>query len=172
MNFSSTSDSLSSHGRKMIVAPCTQQCSPVIVDCQIRTRCKCCLCMTHRWRQHEEAGLNRREKYLPRRARRALSGVDNRRKTFCSYGAISLRDGVEYNSSLPDHHARHCAFCRRRAEAVGTHHGVLEIPTIDAASCQAHAACSLSQVIEGFADEQSFAALTVHTPPFYFICRS
>ena len=80
---------------------------------------------------------------------------------------MPLRESVECNSSLPNDHARHCAFCRRRTEAVGTHHRVLEISTIDASSYQTHAACSLSQVIEGFADEQSSAALTEHTPSSY-----
>ena len=83
-------------------------------------------------------------------------------------GAIPFRATVENNSSLPHYHARHCASYRRRAEAVGTHHGVLEISTIDASSCQAHAACSLSQFTESFADEQPSAALTVHTPPCLF----
>ena len=97
----------------------------------------------------------------------------NRRKTFRSYRVIPFGDTIEYNSSLHHSHARHRSFCRRRAEAIGTHHGILEISTIDASSGQAHAAFSLSQVTECFADEQSSAALTKHTPsPFYFICRS
>ena len=90
----------------------------------------------------------------------------NCRKTFRSCGVISLGDIIEYNSPLHDSHARHRSFCRRSAEAIGTHHGVLEISAIDASSCQAHAAFSLSQVTEGFTDEQSSAALTEHTPPF------
>ena len=98
----------------------------------------------------------------------------NCRKTFRSYGVIPFGDTIEYNSSLHHSHARHRSFCRRRAEAIGTHHGVLEISTIDASSCQAHAALSLSQVTEGFADEQSSAALTEHTPPpsILFVARS
>lgn len=76
------------------------------------------------------------------------------------------RASVEYNSSLPDYHASHRSFCRRRAEAIGTHHGVLDISTIDASSCRAHANCFLSQVTEGFVDEQSLAALTGHTFSF------
>ena len=62
MDFSSTSDSLSSHGRKMIVLLALSN-VPFVVACEIRTRCKCCSCMTHRSRQHEEAGLNWRKKY-------------------------------------------------------------------------------------------------------------
>jgi len=88
----------------------------------------------------------------------------NCRKTFRSCGVISLGDIIEYNSPLHDSHARHRSFCRSSAEAIGTHHGVLEISTIDASNCQARVAFSLSQVTEGFADEQSSAALTEHTP--------
>ena len=96
----------------------------------------------------------------------------NCRKSFRSYGVIPFGDTIEYNSSLHQSHARHRSFCRRRAEAIGAHHGVLEISTIDASSCQARATFSLSQVTEGFADKQSSTALTEHTHPFCFICRS
>ena len=89
----------------------------------------------------------------------------NCRKTFRSCGVIPFGDTIEYNSSLHHSHARHRSFCWRKAEAIGTHHGVLEISTIDASNCQAHTAFSLSQITEGFADEQSSAALTEHTPP-------
>jgi hypothetical protein len=96
------------------------------------------------------------------------------RKTFrssdgCTFFRVSF---YEYNSSLPDHPTRHCPFCSRRAEAIGTNHGVLDISTIDASSCRAHAACFLSHVTEGFADEQSPATLTEHISSFCFLCRS
>jgi hypothetical protein len=93
------------------------------------------------------------------------TAMHNCRQTFRSCGVIPFGHAIEYNSSLHHSHARHRSFCRRRAEAIGTHHGVLEISTIDASNCQAHAAFSLSQVTEGFVDEQSSAALTEHTPP-------
>lgn len=48
---------------------------------------------------------------------------------------------------------RHRPFCRRRVEAIGTHHGVLDISTIDASYGQAREACVFSQVIECFSDE-------------------
>ena len=82
------------------------------------------------------------------------------------------RARVGYNSPLPNYHARHRSFCRRRAEAIGTHHGVLDISTIDASSCRVHAACFLSQVIAGFSDEQSSATLTDHTSSYCFLCRT
>jgi len=90
-------------------------------------------------------------------------------KTFRSYGVIPFGDTIEYNSSFHHSHARHRSFCRRRAEAIGAHHGVLEISTIDASSCQTHTVCSLSQVTEGFTDEQSLATLTGHLPSFCFL---
>jgi len=84
-------------------------------------------------------------------------------------GEIPFSVTIEYNSALHHSHARHRSFCRRRTEAIGAHHGVLDISTIDTSSCQVRAAFFPSQVTEGFADEQSFAALTEHTPllPFY-----
>lgn len=93
----------------------------------------------------------------------------NCRKTFRSYRVIPFGDTIEYNSALHHSHARHRSFCRRRTEAIGAHHGVLDISTIDTSSCQFRAAFSPSQVTEGFMDEQSSAALTEHTPlpPFY-----
>ena len=84
------------------------------------------------------------------------------------------RECLEQNSSLPDHsarpspHTRHRPFCRRRVEAIGTNHGVLDISTIDASCCREHAACFLSQVTESFTNEQSPAALTGHRSSFCF----
>jgi len=50
----------------------------------------------------------------------------------------------------------------RMAEAIGTNHGVLDAPTINASCCQAHASDLISQFSEHFADQQSFAAVTKH----------
>src|ERR1700675_449112 len=93
-----------------------------------------------------------------------INGRNTLRRTFrSSDGCILFRVSFyEYNSSIPDHPTRHRPFFRRRAEAIGTNHGVLDISTIDASSCRAHATCFLSQVTEGFADEQPLAALTEH----------
>ena len=53
------------------------------------------------------------------------------------------------------------------AEAIGTNHGVLDAPTINASCCQAHAPYLSSQFSESFADQQSFAALTKHRSSFF-----
>lgn len=110
---------------------------------------------------------------LPRRNRITGSGGAQTHKTFRSYGAIPFRvRSWEQDSSPPDHPAKLRPLCRRRVEAIGTNHGVLDISTIDTSCCRAHAACFLSQVTEGFADEQSPAALTDHRSSFCFLCRS
>ena len=96
------------------------------------------------------------------------SGMAQLPWAFGSCGAILFRvSSWGHESPLPDHPASHRAFCRRRVEAIGTNHGVLDIPTIDASSCQAHDACFLTQAIEGFADEQPPATLTGHRSSFY-----
>ena len=142
--------------------------------CGMRTRCRRCRCMIHRSRLHEDAGSNRRKSCPPEGGTGGLhTPGHNCRKTFRSYGAIPFRVRFEvHGSSLPDYPARRRPFCRRRAEAIGTNHGVLDISTIDASYCWGHAACFLSQVTEGFADEQSATALTRHRASFCFPCRS
>jgi len=55
------------------------------------------------------------------------------------------------------------------AEAIGTNHGVLDAPTIDASCYQEHAPYLISQFSESFADHQSFAALTKHRTSFLFV---
>ena len=90
-----------------------------------------------------------------------------------SDGSILFRVSVYgHDSPRPDHPARDRPFCRRRVEAIGTHHGVLDIPTIDASSCREHTACFFSQVTEVFVDEQSPAAFTEHTSSFCLLSRS
>jgi hypothetical protein len=54
---------------------------------------------------------------------------------------------------------------------VGPDYGVPDISTIDATCDQAHAASFLSQVVEGFTDEQSTAALAEHRFSLYCLCR-
>ncbi|HEY6261268.1 MAG TPA: hypothetical protein VIW47_06730 [Nitrospiraceae bacterium] len=72
----------------------------------------------------------------------------------------------EGGASVPDHPTWHWPFCRRRMETIGTHHRVLDISTVDTPSCRTHAGGFSSQIVEGFADEQSPAALTEHTSSF------
>ncbi len=79
---------------------------------------------------------------------------------------------LEQDRSLPEHPARHRPFCRKRVEAIGTHHGVLEMPTIDASCDLAQDAGFRTQAIEGFTDEQSTAALTGHRSSFCLRCYS
>lgn len=77
----------------------------------------------------------------------------------------------EHDAFLPHHPARRRSFCRKKTEAIGTNHGVLDTSTIDASCRGAHAAYFLSQVIEGFADEQSSTTLTKHRSSFCDRCR-
>ena len=131
-----------------------------MVSCEMNTRCRRCHCMIHRPRLHEEESQTG--------GRNALS-----RSLRSSDGSILFRvSGYEHGSSRPDQPARSRPFCRRRAEAISTHHGVLDTSTIDASSCRAYAARFLSHVTEGFADEQSPAALTGHKSSFCCFCRA
>src|ERR1043166_5156232 len=83
---------------------------------------------------------------------------------------VSIRQLVgsslyEGGASVPDHPTWHWPF-RRRMETIGTHHRVLDISTVDTSSCRTHAGGFSSQIVEGFADEKSPAALTEHTSSF------
>ena len=90
-----------------------------------------------------------------------------RRRIFSSMAPyLSKMRSQEYDFSNCNHGLRTDRFASM-AEAIGTNHGVLDAPTINASCYQAHAPYLSSQFSESFADQQSFAALTKHRSSFY-----
>jgi hypothetical protein len=82
---------------------------------------------------------------------------------------LGLRS-YEHNS-FPGPRMRTGPFGSRRAETIGTNHGVLDISTIDTPGGPVQTACFPSEVIEHFANEQPPTALTEHRSSFCFLCH-